>query len=55
MLYFTIPIAIWSAALYVTLARYLNYLDQRIRYEGWEVELKLRAEGRRLQAVPFAE
>ena len=55
MLYVTIPVAMWVSALFVTLARYLNYLDQRIRYEGWEVELKLRAEGRRLQAIPFTE
>lgn len=55
MLFVTIPCGLWTCALYTTLARYLNYLDQRIRYEGWEVELKLRAEARRLQAVPFAE
>jgi hypothetical protein len=55
MLYFAIPAAMWICALYATVARYLNYLDQRIRYEGWEVELKLRAEGRRLEAIPFAE
>jgi hypothetical protein len=55
MLYIAVPTALWTSALFVSLARYLNYLDQRIRYEGWEVELKLRVEGRRLQATPVAE
>jgi hypothetical protein len=30
--------------------RYLNYLDTRIRQEGWEVELRMRAEAQRLAA-----
>ncbi|MFP6674854.1 MAG: hypothetical protein VB878_07225 [Pirellulaceae bacterium] len=55
MLYIAIPTALWTSALFVSLARYLNYLDQRIRYEGWEVELKLKAEGRRLVATPLAK
>jgi hypothetical protein len=28
--------------------RFLSYLDLRIRHEGWEVELLMRAEGLRL-------
>ena len=40
--------AIWLVVVFFTIARFLNYLDQRIRNEGWEVELALRAEGERL-------
>jgi hypothetical protein len=40
--------AMWLVAGYLTVARFLSYLDLRIRDEGWEIELKLRAEGDRL-------
>jgi hypothetical protein len=33
---------------YVTVFRFLSYLDLRIRLEGWEVELKIRAEANRM-------
>lgn len=39
---------IWLVAGYFTVARFLSYLDQRIRNEGWEVELLLRAQRERL-------
>jgi hypothetical protein len=39
---------LWIVAIYFTAARFLSYLDQRIRIEGWEVELLLRAERDRL-------
>jgi hypothetical protein len=39
---------IWTVVMYFTVARFLTYLDQRIRNEGWEVELSLRAERQRL-------
>lgn len=39
---------LWIVAVYFTVARFLNYLDQRIRNEGWEVELYLRAQRERL-------
>jgi hypothetical protein len=42
------PLALWIMAGYFTVVRFLGYLDLRIRYEGWEVELKMRAEGARL-------
>ena len=42
------PVAIWSSALYLTVFRFLSYLDLRIRQEGWEVELRVRAEAARL-------
>jgi hypothetical protein len=39
---------VWTVAMYFTVARFLAYLDQRIRNEGWEVELALRAQRQRL-------
>ena len=39
------PLAMWLVAGYFTVARFLGYLDLRIRREGWEVELMMRAEG----------
>lgn len=36
-------IAFWVAAMLVTAYRFFTYLDTRIRHEGWDVELKLRA------------
>jgi hypothetical protein len=39
---------LWLLTVYFTVARFLSYLDQRIRNEGWEVELLLRAERERL-------
>ena len=38
------PLALWIVASTSVLMRYLNYLDTRIRLEGWEVELAIRAE-----------
>jgi hypothetical protein len=37
-------LALWLVVVFFTVVRFLNYLDQRIRYEGWEVELFLRAQ-----------
>lgn len=45
-----IPLSMWLVATYITVVRYLNYLDTRIRQEGWEVELRMRAESQRLAA-----
>ena len=39
-----IPIALWVVAGTSVIIRLLNYLDTRIRLEGWEVELAVRAE-----------
>jgi hypothetical protein len=44
MLHFGYPLALWLTAGYMAVVRFLNYLDLRIRHEGWEVELRLRAE-----------
>ncbi len=45
-LYF--PLSIWIVVCYFTVVRFLAYLDLRIRREGWEVELWIRAERARL-------
>jgi len=42
------PLAIWLVAGFFAVVRFLAYLDLRIRREGWEVELSLRAEAERL-------
>jgi hypothetical protein len=41
--------ALWLTLGFCTVARFLSYLDLRIRREGWEVELLLRAEIERLE------
>jgi hypothetical protein len=43
-----LPLAMWMVACYFTVFRFLTYLDARIRQEGWEVELQLRAEASRM-------
>jgi hypothetical protein len=50
MLGLSFPAAMWLTALFLTVYRFLSYLDLRIRQEGWEVELKVRAEAARLTA-----
>lgn len=42
-----LPVAVWIVIGFFTVVRFLSYLDLRIRREGWEVELALRAEGQR--------
>lgn len=42
------PLALWLVAGYFAIVRFLAYLDLRIRREGWEVELSLRAEAQRM-------
>jgi hypothetical protein len=46
-LYF--PLALWIVVGFFTVVRLLSYLDLRIRREGWEVELVMRAERKRLE------
>ncbi|HEV3415833.1 MAG TPA: hypothetical protein VG056_03450 [Pirellulales bacterium] len=43
-----VPMAMWIVTSFFAVARYLSYLDMRIRREGWEVELQIRAEADRL-------
>jgi hypothetical protein len=44
------PVAAWLVIGYLTIVRFLSYLDLRIRSEGWEIELRLRAEAARWEA-----
>ena len=48
------PAAMWIVAAYFTVVRFLGYLDLRIRREGWEVELLMRAELERWMRMPQA-
>lgn len=41
-------VSVWGAVGFFCVVRFLNYLNLKIRREGWEVELKLRAEAARL-------
>ena len=43
------PICMWLTNAYLTVARFLSYLDIRIRQEGWEVELLIRAEAQKIE------
>ena len=43
-----IPIACWIIAIWMTIIRFLLYMNTRIQTEGWEVELKFKAESERL-------
>jgi hypothetical protein len=40
---------LWITAGYLAVVRFLSYLDLRIRQEGWDVELLIRAEAFRMQ------
>ncbi len=42
------PLVLWTVAGYFAVVRFLAYVDLRIRREGWEVELVMRAERDRL-------
>lgn len=42
------PLSLWIIAWFMTVVRFLSYLDLRIRHEGWETELLLRAEAARM-------
>jgi len=43
------PAALWIVVGWMAVVRFLSYLDLRIRREGWEVELQMRAEAQRLR------
>lgn len=43
------PMSIWLVIGYLAVFRFLAYLDLRIRREGWELELLVRAESDRLK------
>jgi hypothetical protein len=42
------PACLWLVVIFFAVVRFLSYLDLRIRHEGWEVELLMRAEAQRL-------
>jgi len=48
MVHVCMPLSMWIVAGYFTVVRFLSYLDLRIRREGWEVELRVRAEAARM-------
>ena len=48
MFIYLLPLTMWLVAGYLSVVRFLSYLDLRIRHEGWEVELRMRAEGAQL-------
>lgn len=41
----SVQIGFWIAVSFFGIVRFLTYIDQRIRLEGWEVELRLRQVG----------
>jgi hypothetical protein len=45
-------IAVWIAIAFFGVVRFLSYIDQRIRIEGWEIELRLKRVGRALEERP---
>jgi hypothetical protein len=46
--YVLYPLVLWHVAGFFAVAGFLGYLNLRIRHEGWEVELLMKAEGARL-------
>ncbi len=44
------PGCLWLVVAFLAVVRFLSYIDLRIRHEGWEVELLMRAETVRLGA-----
>jgi hypothetical protein len=47
--YLVLPLSLWLVGIFLAVYRYLSYIDSRIRLEGWEIELRLRAEANRLE------
>jgi hypothetical protein len=45
------PFILWGIATWGTIIRFLTYMNSRIHTEGWEIELKLKAESQRLLEV----
>ncbi len=48
---FLFPMTIWIVATWGTVIRFLLYMNSRIRTEGWEIELRLKAEAQRLEEI----
>ena len=49
IVYFFYPAVLWTVVALISVVRFLDYLDLRIRHEGWEVELLMKAEALRLK------
>jgi len=45
------PLTIWIVSTWGTVIRFLLYMNSRIRTEGWEIELRLKAEAQRLEEM----
>ncbi len=45
------PLTLWGVAAWLNIVRFLSYMNSRIRTEGWELELRLKAEALRLQGA----
>lgn len=43
------PLSLWLVGIFLGVFRYLSYIDCRIRLEGWEIELRMRAEAGRME------
>jgi hypothetical protein len=48
------PLNVWIVALWCTVFRLLSYIDSRTRLEGWELELRMKAEAERLKGAAVA-
>lgn len=46
-----LQLSLWCVGLFLAVFRFLSYLDNRIRLEGWEIELRLKAEAARLEVA----
>jgi len=44
-------VALWLSVGFLCVARFLFYIDTRIRQEGWGVELRMRSESRRISEM----
>ena len=51
MMHVCVPFCMWAVTGYFSVVRFLSYLDLRIRREGWEVELVVRAAAAHLPGV----
>lgn len=51
MLHICFPVTLWLVVMYFAVVRFLCYLDLRIRREGWEVELMMRAAATRMEGA----
>ena len=48
-------VSLWLAAGFMAVFRFLSYIDIRIRQDGWEIELRMRAEGQKLRLASGKE